>query len=151
IADMLVDPKHEDTLREAVRSALEHGQGSMSALLHLTASQGLDMEQRRESSLNEHAEQRHFSVKRACPCCGDSFPEPDPRLFSYNSKHGWCQSCFGTGLQLKGFNEEQTGEETAWNDWYETKAETCHACHGARLNPIALAFRWRDQSIAQLA
>ena len=31
-----------------------------------------------------------FSVKRACPSCGTSFPELDPRLFSYNSRHGWC-------------------------------------------------------------
>ena len=31
-----------------------------------------------------------FSTKRACPSCGRSFPELDPRLFSFNSKHGWC-------------------------------------------------------------
>jgi excinuclease ABC subunit A len=31
-----------------------------------------------------------FSTKRACPSCGTSYPELDPRLFSYNSKHGWC-------------------------------------------------------------
>ena len=39
-----------------------------------------------------------FSTKRACPNCGTGFPELDPRLFSFNSKHGWCKSCFGTGL-----------------------------------------------------
>ena len=33
---------------------------------------------------------RVFSTKRACPSCGRSFPELDPRLFSFNSKHGWC-------------------------------------------------------------
>ena len=32
-----------------------------------------------------------FSTKRACPSCGRSFPELDPRLFSFNSKHGWCR------------------------------------------------------------
>ena len=41
-----------------------------------------------------------FSTKRACPVCGTSYPELDPRLFSYNSKHGWCTSCVGTGLKL---------------------------------------------------
>ncbi|MFA5487879.1 MAG: excinuclease ABC subunit UvrA [Candidimonas sp.] len=151
IADLLVDPGNEDALREAVRGALEHGQGSMSVLLGLTDGQNPDLAQRRSASVSPHAVQKHFSVKRACPSCGDSFPEPDPRLFSYNSKHGWCPSCYGTGLRLKGFDEEQTGEETAWNDWYEQKPETCPDCHGARLNPVALAFRWRDRSIAELA
>ena len=40
-----------------------------------------------------------FSTLRACPSCGTGFPEPDPRLFSYNAKHGWCPKCYGTGLK----------------------------------------------------
>ena len=59
-----------------------------------------------------------FSTRRACPRCGRSFEELDPRLFSYNSKHGWCPSCFGTGVHLSGFDAEQTGEEIWWNDWW---------------------------------
>ena len=43
---------------------------------------------------------RVFSTKRACPVCGTSYPELDPRMFSYNSKHGWCNTCVGTGLTL---------------------------------------------------
>ena len=58
-----------------------------------------------------------FSTKRACPSCSRSFPELDPRLFSFNSKHGWCDACYGTGLKLSGFDEEQTGEEIWWNEW----------------------------------
>ena len=45
---------------------------------------------------------RVFSTRRACPSCGRSFAELDPRLFSYNSKHGWCESCFGTGRGHQG-------------------------------------------------
>jgi excinuclease ABC subunit A len=41
-----------------------------------------------------------FSTKRACPVCATSYPELDPRIFSYNSKHGWCPDCVGTGLKL---------------------------------------------------
>src|SRR5690606_36206145 len=119
VADLIVDARHEPQLREAVRSALEHGHGSLSVLLSLTESNTASLDQRREARLNDNARQVSFSVKRACPCCGTSFPEPDPRMFSYNSKHGWCTSCFGTGLQLRGFDAEQTGEETAWNAWYE--------------------------------
>jgi len=94
---------------------------------------------------------RHFSTRRVCPGCGDSFPEPDPRLFSYNSKHGWCTHCYGTGLELTGFDETQTGEEANWNDTGQDPAHTCTHCHGQRLNPVALAFRWRERSIAELS
>ena len=151
VADLVVDAGQEAALREAVRSALEHGQGSMSILLDLSAPQAASLDERRSASPNASAEQRHFSVKRACPSCGTSFPEPDPRMFSYNSKHGWCTSCFGTGLQLTGFDAEQTGEETAWNAWYEGSTAACTSCHGERLNPVSRAFLWRGRSIAELA
>jgi len=91
-----------------------------------------------------------FSTKRACPSCGKSFAELDPRLFSFNSKHGWCESCFGTGVEMTGFDEEQTGEEIWWNDWFEHDPQECGTCHGHRLNPIALNVLFRDQSIATL-
>ena len=91
-----------------------------------------------------------FSTKRACPSCGRSFAELDPRLFSFNSKHGWCESCFGTGVEMTGFDEEQSGEEIWWNDWYEHEPTACAACEGQRLNPVALNVRFRDRSIASL-
>ncbi len=72
-------------------------------------------------------------------------------MFSYNSKHGWCTDCFGTGVKLTGFDQEQTGEESAWNAGYEGEAVECPSCRGQRLNPVSLAFEWRDRSIAQLA
>src|SRR5690606_35571830 len=116
-----------------------------------TPSGALPLEERRRGRPSAEAGQQHFSVKRACPCCGTSFPEPDPRMFSYNSKHGWCTDCFGTGVKLTGFDQEQTGEESAWNAGYEGEAVECPSCRGQRLNPVSLAFEWRDRSIAQLA
>ncbi|MGH8217862.1 MAG: excinuclease ABC subunit UvrA [Steroidobacteraceae bacterium] len=92
-----------------------------------------------------------FSTKRACPACGRSFAELDPRLFSFNSKHGWCESCFGTGLEMAGFSQEQTGEEILWNEWYDGEPAPCGACGGQRLNPVALHVRFRDRSISELA
>ena len=142
VADVVVDPANEAELRAAVKSALENGQGVMSVVWPVN---------KLHEALNSELQQQHFSVKRACPSCGTSFPEPDPRLFSYNSKHGWCTGCYGTGLQLQGFDEEQTGEETAWNAWYEGEAKTCTQCDGQRLNRVARAVRWRDKSIAELA
>jgi excinuclease ABC subunit A len=92
-----------------------------------------------------------FSTKRACPSCGRSFAELDPRLFSFNSKHGWCESCFGTGLEMSGFDEEQSGEEIWWNEWYDRDPPPCSTCDGQRLNPVALNVRFRERSIASLA
>ena len=93
-----------------------------------------------------------FSTKRACPSCGTGFAPLDPRLFSYNSRHGWCACCFGTGLELAGFDAEQSGEELAWAaDAGANAAGVCHACGGRRLNPTALAVEFRGRSIADLA
>lgn len=151
VADLIVDPRHELQLRQAIREALELGHGTLSVLAPLTPSGALPLEERRRGRPSAEAGQQHFSVKRACPCCGTSFPEPDPRMFSYNSKHGWCTDCFGTGVKLTGFDQEQTGEESAWNAGYEGEAVECPSCRGQRLNPVSLAFEWRDRSIAQLA
>jgi len=92
-----------------------------------------------------------FSTKRACPRCNRSFPELDPRLFSYNSKHGWCPSCYGTGLRLTGFDAEQTGEEVWWNEWFAGEAPPCSDCAGQRLRPEARAVRFQNRTIAEIA
>ncbi|VAW67387.1 Excinuclease ABC subunit A, dimeric form [hydrothermal vent metagenome] len=96
-------------------------------------------------------EETLFSTERACPSCGKGFDELDPRLFSYNSKHGWCDSCFGTGEKIKDFDAEQSGEETNWLEEDENDSTVCEACDGQRLNKTALAVRFRNKSIAQLA
>jgi excinuclease ABC subunit A len=92
-----------------------------------------------------------FSTTRSCPGCGRAFEEPDPRLFSYNSKHGWCPGCYGTGQVLAGFDAEQSGEEGSWLEADAGQDHTCPACEGRRLNPQALAVRFRERSIADLA
>ncbi|TAJ51369.1 MAG: excinuclease ABC subunit UvrA [Nevskiaceae bacterium] len=45
---------------------------------------------------NSHAEIT-FSNRMACPHCGYSVPELEPRLFSFNAPHGACQTCDGLG------------------------------------------------------
>ena len=90
-----------------------------------------------------------YSSRCACPKCGDGFEALDPRLFSYNSSIGWCSGCFGTGLALKGFDEEQTGEEGSWRE-LEDK-QTCKQCTGKRLNKTALSVRFKGENIADIA
>jgi excinuclease ABC subunit A len=47
-----------------------------------------------------------FSSKMACPHCGYSVPELEPRLFSFNAPHGACQTCDGLG-SLQVFDAER--------------------------------------------
>jgi excinuclease ABC subunit A len=147
VADVVVRPDREEALRAALKLALEHGHGVVTLVWPLERLQDASAHGRLDVPL----EHRSFSTKRACASCGQSFPEPDPRLFSYNSKHGWCPECYGTGLTLAGFDAEQSGEEVWWNAWYEGETAPCEACEGQRLNPTALAVRFGDRSIAGLA
>ncbi|MCF7992580.1 MAG: excinuclease ABC subunit UvrA [Thiohalocapsa sp.] len=134
VGEIDVTPRNADALRGLLDEALDLGKG----LVRVTPA---------ESSAREGA--ATYSTSRTCPSCGTGFDEPDPRLFSYNSKHGWCPSCFGTGVELAGFDDAQTGEE---GQWLEADAgRTCSACDGARLRPEALAVRFRERSIAELS
>ncbi len=135
VAQIAVHKDNADTLERNLVKAIDLGKG----LVHV-----LDLDAKKQKV-------QVFSIKRACPSCGTSFPELDPRLFSFNSKHGWCEDCYGTGLALEGFDEEQSGEEATWNEWMDDDAHACETCHGQRLNPVALHVRFRDLNIAELA
>jgi len=41
-----------------------------------------------------------FSEHFACPICGVSLPEIEPRLFSFNSPFGACRACDGLGMRM---------------------------------------------------
>ena len=45
----------------------------------------------------EGGEERTFSARFACPACGFTLSELEPRLFSFNSPHGACPTCDGLG------------------------------------------------------
>ncbi|HSV93555.1 MAG TPA: excinuclease ABC subunit UvrA, partial [Desulfobacterales bacterium] len=138
VADLEVSAKSERALAEAIARTLDLGKGVLHALeLRPRGSRGRPV-----------STPVVYSTLRACPRCGRSFPDLDPRLFSYNSKHGWCPSCYGTGLRLEGFDGEQTGEEIWWNDWWGGVERTCEACGGRRLRPEALAVTFRGRGIA---
>ncbi len=42
-----------------------------------------------------------FSEHLACPVCGISMPEIEPRTFSFNSPHGACSACQGLGTRTE--------------------------------------------------
>ena len=133
VVEVDVSVRNEAALRAGLARALDFGKG----LVHV-----LGPKSQRVTV---------FSTKRACPSCGRSFSELDPRLFSFNSKHGWCEACFGTGVEIPGFEAEHSGEEKWWNEWYTHAPQACGTCAGERLNPTALSVRFRERSIAALA
>lgn len=64
--------------------------------------------------------ERLYSSKFSCPNDGYSYPEVEPRLFSFNSPYGACEVCNGLGTKYFGSDEP------------------CPKCHGTRLREEAL-------------
>jgi excinuclease ABC subunit A len=129
--------------REIVRRALEIGKGTAKLL-----------DARNRATV--------LSTEMSCPECKRAFEELDPRLFSYNSPHGWCEECRGFGVVWKrgainvkddslSAAERELAEErqTQWLD--EDDERPCPACAGARLNMVARAVRLQDLTIDTFA
>ncbi|MDH4479350.1 MAG: excinuclease ABC subunit A, partial [Rhodoferax sp.] len=160
VASLEVHPAQEAQLREALAAALTHGKGVVQVMSQLD---GLRTAMEQGTSTVGIGRCDVFSTKRACPVCATSYTELDPRLFSYNSKHGWCPDCVGTGLALtkdqrKVFDDSvkddnnQGREQTFAEADIEDLADTaCPRCHGTRLNPTARAVRFNGVGIADIA
>ena len=159
VASLHVSAEKEDALRAQLAKALELGKGVVHVLSHLDGLQ---------EALQDGAPTAHigrlqvFSTKRACPVCATSYAELDPRLFSYNSKHGWCPDCVGTGVKLtkeqrKAFDDsvqsdDRGREQTFAEPEVEDLADlACPACQGTRLNPVARAVRFAGTAITEVA
>jgi len=136
VGEVEVSAKNLPALRELLAQTLGYGKG----LARVQPAGRQAKTQDREGAL--------LSLRRACPRCERSFADLDPRLFSFNSRHGWCPHCYGTGQEMAGFDAEQTGEEIWWNAWWEGEDRVCPVCDGKRLNPVALAVRFRGRTIA---
>lgn len=160
IGDIVVKPENEAVLRAMLATALEHGKGVVHVLAPLDGLKAAMMAGAPAAGIGKV---EVFSTLRACPVCSTSYPELDPRLFSYNSKHGWCPDCVGTGVKLtkeqrKAYDDtirddddkgrEQTFAEPEVEDVAE---EDCPSCHGTRLNLQARAVRFAGTGIADIA
>ncbi|WP_425261745.1 excinuclease ABC subunit UvrA [Rubrivivax sp. RP6-9] len=163
VGDIVVDPANEAELRALLSRTLELGKGVLH-LLHPLDGLAAAMDTDGGTGAGIGAV-KVFSTKRACPQCGTSYPELDPRMFSYNSKHGWCGTCVGTGLALtreqrkalddsvrddddKGREQSFPSEEAEVEGLTDT---ACPDCHGARLNPAARGVTFEDQAIDAIA
>jgi len=91
--------------------------------------------------LTDNGKTRLYSDKLACIKCGVSYPEVEPRIFSFNSPHGACPACDGIGYAMTpGCPEEE--------DF--TLLDACEVCRGARLKPESLAIKIEKKSIAEV-
>jgi excinuclease ABC subunit A len=160
VASLDVLPQSEAQLRVALATALTHGKGVVHVLSNLG---GLLDAMQDGTSTAAIGTLNAFSTKRACPLCSTSYAELDPRLFSYNSKHGWCPDCVGTGVKLskeqrKVFDDsvrdddnkgrEQTFAEPEVEDLLDA---ACPTCQGTRLNATARAVSFNGVGITEIA
>ena len=92
----------QERISEAIERALHEAEGLMKVI--------------------DPAEEEHIiSSKFMCPYDGFSFPEVEPRLFSFNSPYGACEECKGLGTKHFFVNDP------------------CEVCNGARLRKEALS------------
>jgi len=160
VASLDVLPDNETQLRQALTTALEHGKGVLHVLSGLD---GLREAMKNQAPTAGIGRLDVFSTKRACPVCATSYAELDPRLFSYNSKHGWCPDCVGTGVKLskeqrkllddsvrddKDKGREQTFAEPEVEDVADV---ACPSCEGTRLNATARAVKFNGVGITEIA
>jgi len=115
-----------------------------------------------------------YSLHSACPECGYSFPEIEPRIFSFNNPRGACETCNGLGtadlVEEEEFSEGEVGgrrlekvkyvykgkKVSASNDEEEEEQEemeltACPTCKGARLKQDSLNVKIGEKNIAELA
>ncbi|NWF43813.1 excinuclease ABC subunit A [Hydrogenophaga sp. D2P1] len=160
VADGVVDPANEAWLRSQLTKALEIGKGQVHVLHQM---QGLEQAMADGTSTVGLGRLEVFSTSRACPVCATSYPELDPRLFSYNSKHGWCPDCVGTGLALsreqrkalddsvRDDNERGREQSFAEPEVEDLADQPCPACEGTRLNAQARAVKFGGVGITDVA
>ena len=103
-----------------------------------------------------------LSSEASCPECHRSFEELDPRLFSFNSPHGWCRECRGHGVvpkqrrhldtsRYESVLEAEMDADRKVERMDDEELVECPACHGARLNPEGRSVRFQDAPLADLA
>ncbi len=120
----------KERLNEAIEQALHEADG----LLRIVTDTGksADAVAKKKGGKKGEEEEIHgdylVSSKFMCPHDGFSFPEVEPRLFSFNSPYGACPECNGLG----------TREFFIY--------DPCPVCKGARLRPEALSVFIKDEA-----
>lgn len=120
----------EERLSESLEKALEDSEGLVRIVFRDI------LQESREEKLQEEKKSKReeflMSSKFSCPRDGYSYPEIEPRLFSFNSPYGACEECNGIGSK------------------YFFGDEPCPKCHGSRLREEALHVLIGGKNIVDL-
>lgn len=152
IDQLVMKPNLKQRLAESINTALTMAQGR---LITETLS----------------GERVAYSMHSACPACGFSFPQLEPRLFSFNNPRGACVTCKGLGtldlIEEENYEDGEEGGRVLKNTRYRLKNEkklsedeeeeeeldfsTCPDCYGTRLKPEVLSIRVNGKNIAEVS
>lgn len=91
-------------------------------------------------------EEELYSTTSACPDCGVSVPELDPRWFSFNTKQGRCERCEGDGIL-----SEEVSVRVGKKKVTREVVRPCPDCGGSRLAPIPRAVLLQGQRYHELS
>ncbi len=120
--DVLIDRIEKSEFRDSKKNATERLREAVERALH--EADGL---LRAVYLAGGERTEAFFSAKFSCPNDGYSYPEIEPRLFSFNSPYGACEACNGLGTKFL-FGQE-----------------VCDTCKGARLRQEALHVYLTDK------
>jgi len=127
----------ETRLAESVRLALKHGDGVVLVVYQTPEA--------KTTSGEEPWTEKLLNTRFACPKCGTSIGEIEPRTFSFNSPYGACPTCHGLGTA-----ELHNGAPRSETLPGLAADEPCPACHGTRLRPEARASRLGGLAIHEI-
>jgi len=113
--DLVVDrvkvtEEERSRIADSIELALSEGDGIVKVFVHI----------------GEKGEEYLFSEKLACPKCGFSMEELEPRLFSFNSPYGACPECGGLGYKI------EPDPDLIIEDWNKSLAERAIKIPGFR-------------------
>jgi len=91
------DDACKSRIAQAIEQAIDRSQG-----LVIIENMDAPARERKEKSLEGSMQEgeKLYSTKAACTSCGTSFDELQPRMFSFNSPFGACETCHGLGVEM---------------------------------------------------
>ncbi len=122
IDQLIVDEKYKERLTESLHIALNLSKGTLV----------IEPTRKKEAT-------KMYSIHSACPKCGYSYPKLNPKMFSFNSPMGACETCHGLGRSI-------TEDDDPFIEY-----EVCSDCQGTRLKKSVRHILLGGKGIADYA